>query len=440
MSKMAARVFDRVAHPVPGMLMPGPGSSNVLIGTIPAWRGLPAAAAAALQAAKAVSDAVVTAAEAAKTAAMGTPGAPAAIAAEQAAKAAATAAMSSMMSGLASACAALGGMPDMHVCATPPIPPPPHGPGMVIDGSPTVLINGLPACAVGDHVLEALGPLDPIIMGMPTVYVGKAGGAGGGGGLGGIIAAAIAAFLDGVKDVVNAVKNIVQFVNNLVRAVIDAVIAQAAKIAKAIVTAVVDGLNKFKDAFEKAFGKPVPKPSVPTTYGKGIKLDGDEEFRKKTIEGLDKIKKTPTGKAMLDAIDASGKTVTIKETSGGNAVTGFNNNAMQKADGTKGSGSDSTVSYNPDRTSIGSEPWETRPPEVGLAHELVHATHAADGDINTQQVQNDSKPDPSDPTKFATEMNEEVRTVGISPYDKEPYSENKIRAEWETSLPQREWY
>jgi hypothetical protein len=83
----AARVTDPVVHPLPPVLSPGPGSINVLIGFLPAWRGIPAAAAAGLQAAKQVSDTAIQTAEAATLAAAGTPGAPAAVAAEQATKA-----------------------------------------------------------------------------------------------------------------------------------------------------------------------------------------------------------------------------------------------------------------------------------------------------------------------------------------------------------------
>ena len=61
----AARVTDPVVHPLPPVLSPGPGSVTVLIGALPAWRGVPAAAAAALQAAKQVSDTAIETAEAA---------------------------------------------------------------------------------------------------------------------------------------------------------------------------------------------------------------------------------------------------------------------------------------------------------------------------------------------------------------------------------------
>ncbi|MGO4406175.1 PAAR domain-containing protein [Bosea sp. RAF48] len=160
----AARTTDPVIHPLPPILQPGPGSPNVLIGSLPAWRGVPAAAAAAIQSAKAASDATLQAAAAATLAAAGTPGAPAAKAAEEAAKTAALSAMSSTITGAA-------GGADIHNCLT-PMPPQPHGPGVVIDGSQTVLINNLPACRMGDTIIEALGPPNKIAMGLPTVVIG----------------------------------------------------------------------------------------------------------------------------------------------------------------------------------------------------------------------------------------------------------------------------
>ena len=66
--------------------------------------------------------------------------------------------------------------------------------------------------------------------------------------------------------------------------------------------------------------------------------------------------------------------------------------------------------------------------------------YVADGDVSLKKVPNDSKPDPSDPTKTATVIEEEARTAGIPPYDKEPYSENTVRDEWDPKQPQRQWY
>jgi len=160
----AARITDNVAHPLPPVLTPGPGSMNVLIGFLPAWRAIPAAAAAALQAAKVVADIAVNTAVAATAAAAGTPAAPAAYAAEQATKTATLTAMSSMISGMA-------GMSDIHLCTT-PSPVPPHGPGVVIDGSMTVLTNFMPQCRLGDTIIEPLGPPNKIVKGEFTVIVG----------------------------------------------------------------------------------------------------------------------------------------------------------------------------------------------------------------------------------------------------------------------------
>lgn len=163
MSRPAARVTDPTAH-LMTPLNPGPGSLTVQIGCLPAWRGVPAAVAAALQTAKAAAEVRIRAAEAATLAAAGTPGAPAAKAAEEALKAAEAAAMGSMI-------ASLAGGADIHLCPM-PLPIPPHGSGVVIDGSQTVLIDGLPACRQGDTLIEALGPPNKIALGCVTVLIG----------------------------------------------------------------------------------------------------------------------------------------------------------------------------------------------------------------------------------------------------------------------------
>jgi uncharacterized Zn-binding protein involved in type VI secretion len=159
----AARVTDSVTHPLPPLLSPGPGSPTVLIGFLPAWRGMPLAAAAGLQAAQKAADIAIKAAEQTTKAAVG-PAAPIALAAEQALKASMLASMSSMVS-------SMSGGADIHVCSV-PTPVPPHGPGVVIDGSATVMINNLPACRMGDTVLEAIGGPNKIMKGETTVIIG----------------------------------------------------------------------------------------------------------------------------------------------------------------------------------------------------------------------------------------------------------------------------
>ena len=87
--------------------------------------------------------------------------------------------------GPGSATVLIGGQPawramvDQHACPIVSLTGP-DGVGFVIIGSPTVFIDGQMACRMGDIVVEkpglALGPMDPIILGCPTVIIGEAGG------------------------------------------------------------------------------------------------------------------------------------------------------------------------------------------------------------------------------------------------------------------------
>ena len=89
----------------------------------------------------------------------------AAKAAEEATKAASAIAMGTLISSTAAGA-------DIHMCSQ-PLPSPPHGPGVVVDGSKTVLINGLPACFVGNTIVEAVGPPNKITNGLATVLIGS---------------------------------------------------------------------------------------------------------------------------------------------------------------------------------------------------------------------------------------------------------------------------
>jgi len=99
----AARFGDPTAHGMP--LSPGPGSTNVIIGGLPAWRA----------------------------------------------------------------------MIDQHAWPAVSVSGA-DGVGSVMMGSPTVLINNMMACRLGDIVLEkpglALGPANPIVMREMTVMIG----------------------------------------------------------------------------------------------------------------------------------------------------------------------------------------------------------------------------------------------------------------------------
>ena len=70
---------------------------------------------------------------------------------------------------MAAAILAAAAMTDIHTCTT---PLPPHGPGVVIKPSATVIIAGMPAARMGDEMLEAIGPPNFVAGGCPTVIIG----------------------------------------------------------------------------------------------------------------------------------------------------------------------------------------------------------------------------------------------------------------------------
>lgn len=160
----AARVGDLVEHMLPPTLSPGPGSPDVLIGMKPAWRAVGGAGASTITSTKSTTDAAIDAAEKATAAAPDPASKATAKTAEETLKA-------STATANAAAFAAAAGGADIHAC-TKPLPTPPHGPGMVCDGSTTVLINNLPATRKGDHVTEPVGPPNEIKMGDSTVIIG----------------------------------------------------------------------------------------------------------------------------------------------------------------------------------------------------------------------------------------------------------------------------
>ena len=168
----AARVSDKVLHPTPPSLGGGVGSQNVVIGGLPAWRGMPRGSAGGLKQAKSDADAEIKTAEAATRQATGTPGYAIAKNAEEGVKDdTARARATRILETVANLASGGGGMVDVHTCNT-LLPLPPHGPGVVTEGSSTVLINGLPACRLGDKLLEAIGPENRIVAGCTTVVIG----------------------------------------------------------------------------------------------------------------------------------------------------------------------------------------------------------------------------------------------------------------------------
>jgi Ca2+-binding RTX toxin-like protein len=116
--------------------------------------------------------------------------------------------------------------------------------------------------------------------------------------------------------------------------------------------------------------------------GSSVSVTGSDEFRARVESDLDAMRSMPIGQELLRGLDASGKKTTIQETSQGNSAGGTNfSDGFQSVDGKPGPGSDSYVNYNTSRTSLGGEEWMTRPPVVGLFHELVHSYDITNGTL-----------------------------------------------------------
>ena len=247
---------------------------------------------------------------------------------------------------------------DMLVCVGPP--------DMIAKGSAGVFINFLPAARMGD--ITAHGGV--IILGEPTVMVGEIGAPSpGAGGMGGV----------------------------------------AAGLAMA-------GLSTPINPNASAYGK--GGAAAPGSGYKNIVIKGSAAFRKKTLADLAKLEKTKTGKLILDTIANGGHTVTISEL---DMATAQKNGGLTKAtDPPKakdGTGSDSSVRYNPDlkkQVTLDDGSKADVPPEDILGHELIHAAHNGDGS-NLRDV-----PNPNGGNM------EEARTTGRDPYQNDPMTENKL--------------
>ena len=136
------------------------------------------------------------------------------------------------------------------------------------------------------------------------------------------------------------------------------------------------------------------------------------------------------GTRLIRRLDGYKSVVTITTSSGGNSQA--SHNATNEANGV---GSDSTVRFNPNATpSIGTLDENTgisrsqdRPAWIGLAHELIHADHAARGTTLTG-TGTYSYMDPNGIKRTATENRYELATVGIGGQNnKKDITENDIR-------------
>jgi hypothetical protein len=181
---------------------------------------------------------------------------------------------------------------------------------------------------------------------------------------------------------------------------------------------------------------------VVAEYQRGIVIKGAKDFVEKAQSHLDQIARVPTGGRLLRSLASRGLTVTLVPSSRANEARPDNYRAAvapgkslkwrdeagrKRAVRGAGSGSNTTIKYNPDLLSVGSgAAWQRQPPAIWLAHELIHADDAAYGRM--------------DPEMIDGVRNFERQAIGLPPYEMKEFTENRLRAEWDEPQPARPRY
>ena len=143
--------------------------------------------------------------------------------------------------------------------------------------------------------------------------------------------------------------------------------------------------------------------------------NGSHTYGTRLIRKLNSHKKTVT-------IDYKNSTGSIHPLKGNDFTKGNYCKPINKFDAENGAGSDSRIIFDPDAESK----YGQRPAYIGLAHELIHASHNADGTAYYTDIDGDGAP------------YEEERNIGLKYNEGDEPTENNIRKEH--GLPVRPQY
>jgi hypothetical protein len=120
------------------------------------------------------------------------------------------------------------------------------------------------------------------------------------------------------------------------------------------------------------------------TPGAGLRILGDDAFRRRVGADVNALLSLPEGRLLLAGLDDAHRAVTVSESAEANSTrVDRPGKAYLRAGGSHGSGSSSRVSYDPYVAQLGDglQPWQNRPPVIGLVHELIHALNASTGTL-----------------------------------------------------------
>jgi hypothetical protein len=200
--------------------------------------------------------------------------------------------------------------------------------------------------------------------------------------------------------------------------------------------------GRITEADRKAVNKLLTAELVEVKYREKITIKGETEFANITHDHLCRLAKASLGRKLLESICKSGKSVTIIHTDRvseapptdfkaaipkGKALKWFDLWGNEKTIRGTGKGSDTVIKYNPSFAfSRQTDDWKNHPPEIALAHELIHADDSAYGRL--------------DPDEVDGVRNYERQAVGLTPYENKEFTENKFRLAWSKPLPLRTTY
>lgn len=290
---------------------------------------------------------------------------------------------------------------DLHTCPQVQPGPVPHVGGPILPrGCASVLIGLHPSARVGDLAM-CVGPVDKITSGSPSVFIGylPAARLGDPTQHGGVIVTGF-----GTVD-------------------IGGTAAQGD-------SSILAELSSFLvDLWQDIFGE---------RYSDGIVIKGTTEYREKVREHLDTLKRTPTGRLLLERIDAQGRdgkgvviysvppaenqcmpTGTWRDSRPVSAALDASTGKISVA--TPGNGTTSEVGFNPDYEPQYPGGESCRSPAIGLGHELIHAMHNGDGtNLGTYA-------DSTDLGVPGGSNHEEAQTIGRGAYANDPITDNALR-------------
>ena len=124
--------------------------------------------------------------------------------------------------------------------------------------------------------------------------------------------------------------------------------------------------------------------SKTANLGSSVKIEGDAEFKTRVESDLETMKALPSGIKMLEELDKTGKTITIKALNWGEkngyAKEVDESKSYYLPNGETNTGSDVIISYNPSHRHANIKKSTDELPPLGvLFHEMAHAYNMATG-------------------------------------------------------------